>query len=205
MEANREHWPQTHVQIGLSESRSGSWRGTENSLTSKGDPPSGFATIIGSSTWRHVQAENAACWHATNRLTRRVSWTHERDSSIARSEASMSEGECLTPARRSRRITSDGAERLGPRAASADPSESQKKIEGKLEKGAVHGAPQTKVIANRGGPTKVDCMVGVHRGVRRRRAQPGAARSPHPFLEANVCDPQKAVERVPCRQRGGSN
>ena len=69
------------------------------------------------------------------RPTRRVSWTHERDSSIARSEASMSEGECLTPARRSRRITSDGAERLGPRAASADPSGSQKKIEGKLEKG----------------------------------------------------------------------
>ena len=69
------------------------------------------------------------------RPTCRVSWTHERDSSIARSEASMSEGECLTPARRSRRITSDGAERLGPRAASADPSESQKKIEGKLEKG----------------------------------------------------------------------
>lgn len=68
LEANREHWPQTHVQIGLSESRSGSWRGTENSLTSKGDPPSGFATIIGSSTWRHVQAENAACWLATNRL-----------------------------------------------------------------------------------------------------------------------------------------
>ncbi|CAL1131402.1 unnamed protein product [Cladocopium goreaui] len=69
------------------------------------------------------------------RPTRRVSWTHERDSSIARSEASMSEGECLTPARRSRRIIFDGAERLGPRAASADPSESQKKIEGKLEKG----------------------------------------------------------------------